>query len=171
MSREYYYYPAIKKEDGYYPILFEKKEEGLEPATCYWHYDHIDEDTKDVIEEHRISPNSLKGEFRKYFYLDEIEPNMIYAFVLDRYDIEKFADNGLVIGYVPIDIALECKDDIEAYKEEMISAEIYAELPNREDYVRVSFVDRFSLGYIASRLNDGLWNIEGDACIIAYYSY
>lgn len=56
MSREYYYYYALHKDDGYYPVLFTEKGE---PAECYWNYDHFNDEDSEIVTRSRISPDEV----------------------------------------------------------------------------------------------------------------
>lgn len=183
MSREYYFYPAIKRDDGYYPALLERDwdKNELHPSSCYFtNADFISDEDKEKLEWNRIDPRQMKGEFIKWFTLDErsgdeFDPMFVYE--LSKKFIEKHSGSGLVVGYMPTDTVVEAsKNDIPLveYKDELIKPEIYAENPHKDEFMRVSFVDYQSLEHICGLLNETLWNLNyynNDVCMLAYYSY
>lgn len=181
MSREFYYYPAEKKEDGFYPLLFEKDEDGFSPVSCLWHNaDRTPDDLREIIESNRIDVSLLKGEFRDYFSLDERDNfSTMFVYDLSKADIDRFSGSGLVQGYLPIEMVLEAKRDeceLSEYLYDVIPAEIYADLPSskQNEYMKVSFINWMSKERIMGKLQDVLWNLSTwskDVHVLVDFSY
>ena len=177
MSREYYFYPAEQKDGKYYPALLERDNDKLDPATCYWTgADYIPDEVKEELEKNLIDPKDMQGEFIPYMCLDEnLEGRYMYE--LSSKFVEEHSGSGMVVGYMPVETVLEAQkyeEPLSEFKYEYIKPEIYAELPNKDKYMRVSYMDYTSLEYICRVLHNAIWNLrwfEKDLCIIMVYSY
>lgn len=181
MGRSYYYYVAEKKENEYYPILFERDKDGFSPLSVIHHNaDMIDEEFQEFLEPRRVDADLLKGEFRESFCLDDQEDlKYLFIYEISKDEIEEYGGSGLVQGYMPIDtviMAEKYENSLDEYKYALISAQIYADLPRSKQnkYMKVAYIDWLSREQIFGKLKSMLWQIntwDKEVCILAHYSY
>ena len=171
MSRELFFYPAIKKDNIFYPILHYKNVplSIMDRSQSFVDLSYFTEELPMVPRE------ELSDEFKNLCF--EIEPNSdnpTYIYKLSDNKIYSLGESrGLVTGYVPIDDLIGYYSSIDGYErqeyftynmETPISSEAYAEMSpdSQAKYGKFSHIDTYSKEYICSYISEFLSNIEYD---------
>ena len=159
--QEYIFYPAVKEEDKYYPLLFNRDGE---PESIFWRSrSFIDGGFFTTC---KIDKDKISGRFPG----EEL-------FVVSEDVLEQNATGGLVTGYVTLtEMAEYYKDEIWLEDMDIVPPEVYCEFPvaTREMYGKFSAIDHCSTGYICSHLHEILDDIyveKGEKCYIVHFSY
>ena len=143
MSTEYCFYPCFKDGDKYAPLLFDTERE---PAMVFSRSrSSIDSDF--FCGFRAITQEQMSDEFCGAF-----DEDCEHVYYISEDDLCRYADFGLVTGYVDIETAKALMDQDYLCKEDVLSAEIVAELEDRSGYVKVCGIDNTSNGYICQHL-------------------
>ena len=167
MSREYYFYPAMKGKNGIEPLLWDG--EGKPGMVTWCNGREIDLRGELMLGRDEFAPNC-----REYFADSYGDNAPTYVYGLTREYLEK-ESGGIVKGYAPLEVMADYYRgdiDLEELKYSLIPAEVYAELPDRSGYGQFAELDEGSLGYICmvlERIMDTWW--QDGVIMLAVYSF
>lgn len=184
MSTEYLFYPALKREGKYIPLLFDM--EG-EPACVFWRSrSFIDGDF--FTDFPMVSESDFGAGFKELFvgryeqFLNS--PTHVYK-ISESALFANSGSGGIKSGYAPHEDIAEfysLDEDRQEYLRfcmTVLPAEAYAELPRKEQekYGRFAEIDYSSRGFVCSHLAtilNGLelpWGTEGEKCYLMELSF
>lgn len=183
MSREYVFYPGIKKDGKYNCLYWKKKEDKLVPAEIYWSSGSFIEGDWFLSNGRRLDASELHEDILDLFTWDESENRECFLYELP-FSVLATAkpERGLIEGYIPIEElailesmedSFEKQDYISWQMEKPVPATVIAEMSDdeRKKYGKFSFVDTYSPGYVSQHLLEiANCNYDNDVCILMYFS-
>ena len=189
MSREFIFYPGVKKDGKYNCLHWKKEGDKLIPADIYWASASFIEGQWFLDNGHQIKPTELHEDIVDYFtwsFYDDVplEEKQCFLYEIPLSALKRAKpERGLLEGYIPIEelkVLGRCEDiyDKQEFVEWELStplpADVYAELSEeeRKKYGKFSFINTYSPGYVSQVLSEVLsCNCDDDACILMLYSF